>query len=364
VSLVMRAVGLGAVATVALAGCGSDNNGSGGNNSTGGTGGTTAAGCASGSLTAEGSTFQQTIEQQWSAEFGNKCSGAQVTYTGDGSSTGIASFGQGKVDFAGSDVMMISTEQSAANTACGSTALTVPVTAGGVAIIYNLKNVSTLKLSAATIAGIFDGSIRTWNDQRIKAENAGVPLPSTAIHPYWRNDGSGTTKVLTSFLTALAPTEWKLGADKQIAFPVGSGAAGSSGVVAGVKQTDGGITYAEVSYAKQNSLATAQVKGAGSYEAISSQTVSDAIGSGFSISDSGNSLGGTLDFTKMTGYPISTVSYVLVCSKYKSASTGKLVKAYLDYALTTGQQQADSLGFAPLPSDLATKAKASVDSIS
>jgi len=362
VSLVMRAVGLGAVASVALAGCGSDNKSNGGNN--GGTGSTTKAGCASGSLTAEGSTFQQTIEQQWSAKFANQCSGAQVTYTGDGSSTGIASFGQGKVDFAGSDVTMIPTEQSAANTACGSTALTVPVTAGGVAIIYNLKNVSNLKLSADTIAGIFDGSIKTWNDQRIKQENAGVTLPPTSIHPYWRNDGSGSTKVLTSFLNALAPTEWKLGADKQIAFPVGTGAAGSSGVVAGVKQTDGGITYAEVSYAKQNNLPTAQVKGTGSYEGISSQTVSDAIGSGFSISDTGNSLGGSLDFKKMTGYPISTVSYVLVCSHYKSASTGKLVKAYLDYALTTGQQQADSLGFAPLPSDLATKSKASVDTIS
>ena len=360
VSLAMRAVGISAVAAIGLAGCGSNSNGS----TSSGSSGNSASGCATGSLTADGSTFQGTIEQQWTSQFSSKCSGAQVTYTPDGSGAGIGQFGLGKVDFAGSDVTMLSSEKAAADKACGSPSLHVPVIAGGIAVIYNLKGASGLQLDAATLAKIFEGKITKWNDPAIKALNSGVSLPSTGIKVYWRNDGSGTSAVFSGFLDAMAKGVWTLGASKQPAFPVGQGAAGSSGVVAGVKQSDGGITYAEISYAQQNNLPTAKVKNAGgTYEAISSKTVSDAIGSAFSVTGTGQDLAGTLDFTKMSGYPISTVSYALVCSKYKDSSKGALVKAYLDYVLGDGQSQADPLGYAPRPADLLAMSKASIDSI-
>jgi len=317
-------------------------------------------------MSGQGSTFQQTIEQQWSSDFAQKCSGAQVTYTGVGSGAGIEQFGLGKADFAGSDVVMLPDEQSAADKACGSTAIHVPVTAGGVAIIYNLQGVDNLQLSAPTLAKIFAGKIKTWDDSAIKQDNPGTSLPSTAIQVYHREDDSGTTAVLTGFLDAVAHSDWPNGAGKESTrITVGQKATGSDGVVAGVKQTTGGITYAEVSYAQQNNLPTAKIKGVGDYTAISGDTVSQALTSGFSVTGKGNDLAGKLDFTKMTnGYPISTVSYAIVCSKYSSADTGKLVKAYFDYALTTGQDSADQLGFAPLPTQLATKAKASIDTVS
>jgi phosphate transport system substrate-binding protein len=70
-------------------------------------------------------------------------------------------------------------------------------------------------------------------------------------------------------------------------------------------------------------------------------------------------------YTKMlTGYPISTVSYALACSKYKNAAKGALVKSFLFYAVTKGQAAADGLGYAPLPADLAAKAEASISAIS
>jgi phosphate transport system substrate-binding protein len=148
-------------------------------------------------------------------------------------------------------------------------------------------------------------------------------------------------------------------------WPTGQGATGSSGVVQGVKQTEGGITYAEVSYARQDNLPTAAIEGAkGGFQNISSASVAKSIQSGFSITGTGNDLAGSLSFTKMTGYPISTVSYVLVCSKYKSASTGTAVKKYLTYAAGQGQQEANALGFAPLPSQLDSKVQASVNTIS
>ncbi len=360
VSLLMRAVGVSAVAAVGLTACGSNSNGSTGADN----GSTTAAGCASGSATGQGSTFQLTIEQQWISKFTTQCPDAHITYTGVGSGAGIQQLGAGTTDFAGSDVTMLDTEQAAADKTCGSPAIHVPITAGGVAVIYNLEGVDNLQLSAPTIAKIFTGKVKTWDDPAIKQENPGTDLPGTAIKTYHRADASGTTAVFSGFLDAVAKSDWPLGADKEINWPSGQGATGSDGVTAGVKQTEGGITYSEVSYAKQNNLPTAKVKGAvGDYTDISADTVSQALDSGFEVTGSGNDLKGTLDFTKMDGYPISTVSYVIVCSTYSDAAKADLIKAYFDYALTDGQSEADALGFAPLPESLAQQGKQSIDSI-
>ena len=363
-ALLLRATGISVVAVLGLAACGSDNNGTSPTASGGSPSASSSSSCAAGSVTGQGSTFQANIEKQWISQFTGQCSGAQLTYTGTGSGAGIKQFGSGTIDYAGSDATMKPDEQAAADKRCGNAALHIPVTAGGVAIIYNVKNVSSLNLSAATLAGIFDGSIKTWDAAQIKADNPGATLPSTPIKTYHRSDGSGTTKVFTGFLNADAPSEWKLGSDKSITWPSGLGANGSSGVVQGVKSTDGGITYAEVSYAKQDNLPTAKVKGAqGDFTDISSSTVSQSIDSGFSITGTGSDLAGKLDYTKMTGYPISTVSYVIVCSHYSDAAKGALIKAFLTYAVGAGQQQADALGFAPLPAGLVTRAQTTISSL-
>jgi phosphate transport system substrate-binding protein len=353
-SLVMRTAGVATVAALGLAACG-------GGSSSSGSGGGSAT-----SLSPQGSTFQQTLEQQWTTDFHKANPSAQITYSGTGSSAGIQVFSDGDTAFAGSDVTMTPPEQTAANKACGSTALTIPITSGGVAIMYNLPGSPKLNLSAATVAGIFMGQIKTWNDPKIAADNPGVKLPSTPISTFHRADGSGTTDVLSGFLTATAPSVWTLGVNKEFSsWPVGTGGTGSSGVAGDVKNTVGGITYAEITYAQQDGLTTAAIKGAtGGFTNISAATVAQSINSGFSITGTGNDLAGSLSFTKMTGYPISTVSYVLVCSKYKNAGEGTLVKNYLTYAAGAGQSSANALGFAPLPSALDAKVKTSVASIS
>jgi phosphate transport system substrate-binding protein len=306
------------------------------------------------------------METQWSKDFGAQCPGAQVNYQGTGSGAGVKAIGDGTADFAGSDVTMKDTEVAAAKTSCGSDPLTIPVTAGGIGITYNLKGVTSLKLSAKTVAGIFDGKITKWNDPAVAAENAGATLPATPISVFYRNDSSGSTSVFTSFLATVAASDWTLGSGKTITFfSAAQGAKGSAGVAAGVKQTDGGVTYVETSYAKAQSLPVASVKGTGDFVAPTSDAVSKAIGEGFVITGTGNDLAGKMDYTKMaTGYPISTVSYALVCSKYKDATKGALVKAYLYYAVSKGQAAADGLGFAPLPSDLVSKAEASFTAVS
>jgi phosphate transport system substrate-binding protein len=352
VSLVMRTAGIATIAALGLAACSSSSSGGGGGSAN--------------SLSPQGSTFQQTLEQQWATKYHDAHPSAQITYSGTGSSAGIEQFTTGKVAFAGSDVTMAPSEQTAANSACGSTALTIPITSGGVAIMYNLAGSPKLNLSAATVAGIFMGQIKTWNDPKIAADNPGVTLPTTPIATFYRADGSGTTNVLSGFLDATAKSVWTLGVNKQFSnWPTGTGATGSSGVAQDVKNTVGGITYAEITYAQQDGLTTASIKGAtGGFVAISPATVAKSIKSGFSITGTGNDLAGALSFTTMTGYPISTVSYVLVCSKYKNAGQGALVKGYLSYAAGAGQSEGPALGFAPLPAALDQKVQASVASIS
>jgi phosphate transport system substrate-binding protein len=356
VSLATRTAGVAAIAAFGLAACG--------NSSSGGSGPTTSGG-ASTSLTPQGSTFQQTLEQQWASKYHQAHPDAEITYSGTGSSAGIEQFIAGKVAFAGSDVTMTAEEQSQADASCGSTALTLPITSGGVAIIYNVKGVSNLKLGASTLAGIFMGKITKWNDKAIADENPAVQLPDVSIATFHRSDGSGTTNVLSGFLDANAKSVWTLGVNKEFTWPSGQGAVGSSGVVQGVKNTNGGITYAEVTYAKQAGLPTAAIEGAKQgYQSISSATVAKSISSGFSTTGTAPDLAGALSFTKMTGYPISTVSYVLVCSKYNNAAEGALVKDYLTYAAGDGQSEADALGFAPLPASLDQQVLTSIATIS
>lgn len=330
-------------------------------------GGAAGGACGSGSLSGAGSSFQLNIQQQWAKDFAAQCSGAQVAYQGVGSGAGIEQFGSGTVDFAGSDVPMKPEEQAKADKTCGSKAIHVPVTAGGVAVIYNLPGVSSLNLSAKTIAAIFSGGIKSWSDPAIKADNPSAKLPSTPIAAYHRSDGSGTTAVLADFLTADAKSSWKLGTGKELSWPTGAGqgAKGSDGVTAGVKQTKGGITYAELSFAKANALPYAKVKGAGSsFVELTGTNVNKGI-EAFGVTGTGNDVAGKIDYAKITdGYPLSTVSYVIACTKGKDAAKSKLLKSYLTYAISKGQDASEGLGYAPLPMAVVAKAKTAVTALS
>jgi phosphate transport system substrate-binding protein len=351
------------LALAVLAGaCGSDDNTT---KDTGGDTNTTAAAakvaCATGSVSGAGSTFVQTLAQQWIKDFGAKCAGATVNYQGVGSGAGIQQFTAGTVDFGASDAVMKPEEEQAA-VAKGGPVLHIPWSGGGIALEYNLAGVGKLQLSPEVIAGIFAGKITKWDDAKIAADNSGTKLPATGIQVIHRSDGSGTTNAFTSYLTAVAPSVWTVGAGKDVAWPTGQGAKGSDGVTAAVKQTDGAIGYAEVSYAKGSSLGIAAVKNAaGKYVAPDADSVAAALAAGTVPAD----LKAVANYkaTDAKAYPISTYTWVIVFQKSSDPAKGKLLKAFLTYAVTAGQDAAEGLAYAPLPDELATKAKAAVDSM-
>lgn len=318
--------------------------------------------CASGSIAGAGSTFVQNIAQEWIKDFGDKCAGANVNYQGIGSGAGIQQLTAGTVDFGATDVPLTA-DQSAALQSKG-TVVQIPWAAGAIALEYNLSGVTNLQLSAATIGEIFAGKIKAWNDPAIRADNPGVKLPSTTISTVHRSDSSGTTGAFTSYLAAAAPQVWTLGSGKTVAWPSGSGAKGSDGVTATVKQTDGAIGYAEVSFAEGAQLPMAKVRnGAGSYMSPSDAgAVSAAISAAGSPSSQGVV---TPAYTSATAgiYPISTVTYVVVLQSQPDRAKARLLKDFLAYAVGAGQASANSLFYAPLPAGLAAFDKTAIQSI-
>jgi phosphate transport system substrate-binding protein len=355
---------LAAAGTMALSACGSDSQG-GSTTNAGNSSPTAAANCATGDLKGAGSTFQKNIVAQWIKDFGAACSGANIDYQPVGSGAGITQFGANTIDFAGSDSVMKPDEQSAADKRCGSPAIHLPITAGGIALIYKLGDVKNLQLSPTTIAGIFQGTVKKWDDPAIKADNPGASLPGTGITPVHRSDSSGTTSVFSKFLNATAASDWKLGEGKELKWPASvQGAKGSDGVTQAVAGSDGAITYAEVSYATSSGLGVAKVKnGAGEYAALDAASVGKAL-EGASVPDSGD-LKVKYDFANTTSgaYPITALSYEIVCSKGNDAGKLALLKAFLTYDVTAGQAAAEGLGFAPLPQSIADKVKTAVDGL-
>ena len=359
-----KLAGLALTGALTLAACGSDNNTAGGTTNTP----SSKVDCAKGDIKGAGSTFQKNIVAQWIKDYTAACAGASIDYQGVGSGAGIKQLGEGTIDFAGSDSTMKPEEQTPVDKTCGSPALHLPVTAGGIAIAYNLKGVDNLQLSPATIAGIFQGKITKWNDPAIVADNVnGAALPSTVITAIHREDSSGTTNVISKFLSATAAADWKLGEGKELSWPAAiQGAKGSDGVTQAAAAADGGVAYIEDSFVESGGLSAAKIKnGAGEFTALSGATVSKAL-AGATVPDTGDDLKVKYDFANGTAgaYPITALSYEIVCSKGKDAAKQALIKSFLTYAVGAGQASAEANGFAPLPTALADRVLAVVKTLS
>jgi phosphate transport system substrate-binding protein len=355
--------GIALTATLALTACGSDNN----TPAAGGSDTSAAAGnCATGSLTAQGSTAQKNAMDEWIKTYQGQCSGAKIDYQGTGSGAGIQAFTAGTADFAGSDSALKDTEQPGADAKCpGGQALNLPMVIGPIAVVFNVDGVDSLQLDASTIAKIFAGTIKTWNDPAIAALNTGAKLPSTAIQAIHRSGESGTTDNFTKYLSKSAAADWTYSNAKAWKAPGGVAATGSDGVAAKVKSTSGTIAYVELSFAQNSDLKMAKVKnGAGEFTELTGDSAGKTI-AGAKITGTGNDLKMTIDYgtTEAGAYPIVLVTYEIACSKGSPKAAD--IKAFLKYTSSTGGQSAlTDLGYAPLPEAVRAKVATAVDSIS
>jgi phosphate transport system substrate-binding protein len=340
-----------------VAACGSSNNSS---TSTS----TTAAAQKGGTINGAGATFPQPIYSEWAARF-KQLQGTTVNYQGIGSGGGIAQFTAGTVDFGATDSAMKPAEMKAAEKK--GTPVHVPTVLGAVTVSYNVQGVSKgLKLDGATIADIFLGKIKSWDDSAIKKLNSGVTLPGTAIAVCHRSDESGTTANFTKFLVAYSPAWAKgPGSDKSVKWPTGTGAKGNDGVAGCVKQTDGAVGYVEQAFALQNNFTTAAVKNkAGNYVEPSLAATSAAAEG---VTPPADLRFSTIDAPGPSAYPISAITFLLVYQDMCKAGMAKdkagLVKDWLNYAEGAGQPIARELQYAPLPTTIKSKAQAKVDGL-
>jgi len=326
------------------------------------TGGSSGGGSAklSGTLNGSGSTFQLTFQQTAISNFKSVQPNMTVNYGGGGSGKGRTDLSSNVVQYAGSDTAPIPSDETA--NFKGKTVLYFPVVVGPITVSYNLSGVSNLKLDGPVIAGLFDGSIKKWDDPKITALNPGVKLPSTAVVIARRSDSSGTTANFSQFLVDAAPGVWKLGSSSTIAWPATSqGGNGNGGVAQIVKSTAGAVGYVDYSDAKASGLTYASVKNKdGQYVAPSVQSATTAADNA--------TIAPNLTFSAIWApgagsYPVTYQSWVLVYQAQSSANTAKMLQAYLGYLLGDGQKLLSSLNYAPLPASLDQKAKAQLPMI-
>ena len=307
-----------------------------------------------------GATFPAPLYQRWFSEYNKLHPDVQINYQALGSGAGVKQFQEGLVNFGASDAAMTDEEIAAVK----SGVVLLPMTAGSIVLAYNLPGGPTdLKLSREAYTGIFLGKITQWNDPLIAKSNVGAKLPDTKITVVSRSDGSGTTYVFTSHLSAISE-DWKKGPGigKSVNFPVGVAGKGNPGVTALLKQTPGAIGYVEFGYAKQTAMPMATL------ENKSGKFVTADLSTGTKALD-GVELPPDLrawipDPTVPEAYPIVTYTWLLAYKKYDDPKISKALKSVIEFGLTKGQTYSDELGYIPLPAKVVSAVQKALGEIS
>lgn len=357
---------LSAVAALALAGCAANEGGTSGGTETGDSGSSLSGEVASG-----GASSQEVAVQAWTAGFQTANPDVTITYDPSGSGAGRESFQAGAFPFIGSDRAFNDEEIAAGGFgACadGTNIVELPTYISPIAVIFNLEGVDSLNLDAATVAGLFAGTITNWNDPAIAATNPDVTLPDLAVTPVHRQDDSGTTENFTDYLFQAAPSVWTSEPDGEWPLSSGEAANGTSGVVSAVSGANGTIGYADASRAAQEGLSTVAIGVGDEFVSYSPEAAAAIVDeSPFVEGRAEGDLAIELERTSQEAgvYPIVLISYMIACEEYADASAAPVVKSFLEYVASEDGQQAaaDAAGSAPISDSLRERVNAAIDLI-
>jgi len=313
-------------------------------------------------LTGAGATFPFPLYSKWIDDYQKQCK-VKINYQSVGSGAGISQITAKTVDFGASDGIMTDKQVQDA-VAAGGPILHIPMTTGSIAVVYNLPGVASgaLKLDGPTLADIYLGNIKKWDDAKIKALNSGVNLPSADIAAVHRSDGSGTTNNFTNYLAKVSP-EWstKVGSANSVTWIGGIGGQGNEGVAGQVRQLPGGIGYVELAYAKQNNIPMAMMKNKSGKFVEPSVAGTSAAAQGITLPDDMKIV--ITDSSNADAYPIASFTWVLAYVNEPSAAKGKTLASYLWWAIHDGQKSSEALLYGPLSADAVKKAEAQVLSL-
>jgi phosphate transport system substrate-binding protein len=310
-------------------------------------------------LTGAGSTFAGPLYTRWFTDYqSGVASGVKGNYQAIGSGAGIMNITQKTVDFGATDAPMSDTELGKAPGIQH-----IPTAIGPVVITYNISGLTQpLRLDGDTLAKIYLGKIKKWNDPALASQNAGASLPNADIIVVHRSDGSGTTYAFTDYLSQIS-SDWKssAGTSKNPQWPEGLGGQGNDGVTQQVKQNQNSIGYVELIYADKNSLPKADLKNAngeyvtpsGASTTLAAQGVTLPADYRVSIANS-----------KTPGaYPIATFTWILLYKQQSDPANGKALVDFLWWAIHDGQKTAQQLDYAPLPASVVQSLEGTLKSV-
>jgi phosphate transport system substrate-binding protein len=324
----------------------------------------------SGTLSGAGSSAQAAAMAAWQAGFQGMNPDATVEYDPVGSGGGREQFLAGAVDFAGSDAYLKDDEYEASKARCAGDqgAINLPHYISPIAVAYNLPGVDELNLTPAAVAGIFAGTITNWSDPAIVEANPDADLPDMDINAVHRSDESGTTENFTDYLAAVQPDIWTYGKGKEWPSDLnGEGAAQTSGVIQAINAGEGSIGYADAS--QVGDLGVAKIGVGDSFVAYSPEAAAKSVEVSTKVEGrSEYDFGFTLDRTTTdpTVYPITLVSYHIVCLQYDDQATVDFVKSFMSYVGSAEGQAAaaSAAGSAPISDALRQQLEQSIAQIS
>ncbi|HEY4753412.1 MAG TPA: phosphate ABC transporter substrate-binding protein PstS [Candidatus Limnocylindrales bacterium] len=307
-------------------------------------------------LQGAGATFPAPVYGVWIETYSGQYPNVKINYQANGSGAGVKAITQQTVDFGASDAAM--TDAEVAAVPAGQTVLHIPTVLGAVVITFNLEGVTALNLDGPTLANIYLGKIKEWNDPAIAALNSGATFPAKPILVVHRSDGSGTTNAFSAYLSAVSP-EWKsqVGTGKELSWPTGVGAKGNDGVTTSVAQNPASIGYVEYQYASQAKLAMASVKNAdGNLVAPTTAGVTAAADSVAADFPADSRQQPIVNAPGAESYPIVTYTFLLVYKDQKDATKGQALLSWIVWDLTQGSPIAEQLDYALLPPNVFSKA--------
>jgi phosphate transport system substrate-binding protein len=304
-------------------------------------------------LSGAGATFPYPIYAKWADAY-KKETGNGLNYQSIGSGGGIKQIKAKTVTFGATDAPLKADELQKDGLAQW------PMVMGGIVPVVNIEGVKPgdLVLDGATLAKIFMGEIKSWDDAAIKALNPNAKLPPSAIAVVHRSDGSGTTFNFTNYLSKVSP-KWKsdVGENTAVEWPVGIGAKGNEGVANNVANTKGSIGYVEYAYAKQNKLTYTNMK---NHDGKVVQPTSPSFQAAAANADWANAPGFYQILTDEPGaesWPITAATFILMPKQPQDSGAAKEALKFFDWAFTKGAKMAEELDYIPMPENVVTLIK-------
>jgi phosphate transport system substrate-binding protein len=304
-------------------------------------------------ISGAGATFPYPIYAKWADTY-KKATNVGLNYQSIGSGGGIKQIEANTVTFGASDMPLKPDELTKKGL------VQFPTVMGGVVPVVNIDGIKSgdLTIDGPTLAKIYLGEIKKWDDPAIKKLNPNAKLPSQAIAVVHRSDGSGTTFIFTNYLLKVS-ADWKdkVGNNTSVEWPVGIGAKGNEGVANNIGQAKGSIGYVESAYAKQNNLTTMKMV---NKDGKTVAPVPEAFQAAAANADWAGTPGFYVLLTEQPGaasWPIAGATFILMHKQVQDAAAAQEALKFFDWAYANGSKVAQELDYIPMPAPVVAAIK-------